>query len=83
MHKRMNGGLKLVREINEWERYKEINNICSKVGCKQLDIDVCNPDIRKKLCFPKKELLNRLEIKEEELENNSITIKTLISKLEK
>ncbi|MHC1719540.1 MAG: hypothetical protein AB9844_02420 [Clostridiaceae bacterium] len=73
----------MAREINEWERYKEINNICDKVGCKQMDIDVCNPDIRKKLCFPKKELLNRLEIAEEELENNSITWKAVFEKLDK
>jgi len=72
----------VAREITEWERYKEINNICGKVGCKQLDMDVCNPDIRKKLCFPKKELLNKLEITEEELESNSITMKAVISKLE-
>lgn len=73
----------MAREVSEWERYKEINDICPKVGCNQLEMDDCNPDLRKNLCFPKKELLKKLNVQEEELKNNEIKLKSILSMIKK
>ena len=71
-----------MRELNEWDKYKEVNKICEKMKCKQLDLDICRPELIVKLCLPKKELLKKLEIEEEDLASNKIKTTDILRKIE-
>ena len=71
-----------MRELNEWDRFKEVNKICEKMKCKQLDLDICRHELIVKLCLPKKELLKKLVIEEEDLESNKIKIADITSEID-
>jgi hypothetical protein len=71
-----------MRELSEWDRYKEVNKVCEKMKCKQLDLEICRPELVVKLCLPKRELLKKLEIGEQDLESNKIKITDILSKID-
>lgn len=73
----------MMREVNEWDRFKEVNKICEKIGCKQLDLEVCRPELVGKLCFPKKELLQKIGLEEEDLIENRVKEKDILRRIEK
>lgn len=71
-----------MRELSEWDRFKEVDMVCEKICCKQLDLEVCRPELIKKLCLPKKELLSKLGVEEEELKDNRVKVKDILRRLE-
>lgn len=71
-----------MRELSEWDRFKEVDTVCEKICCKQLDLEVCRPELIKKLCLPKKELLRKLGVEEEELKDNRVKVKDILRRLE-
>lgn len=71
-----------MREINEWDRYKEVNSVCEKISCKQLDLEGCRPELVGKICFLKSELLKKMEIQEDDLKENKVKVADIVRKVE-
>ena len=65
--------------MTEWDKFNENIRICRYVGCKDSNLSVCCPELMTRLCNRKLQLLNKLKIKEKDLDKNKITNEEIMS----
>lgn len=68
--------MRLLRFTN-WDKYKDDRSICKLAGCNENDIYICCPDLDGSICKPKKKLLVQLDVKEQDLDSNLVTLQDI------
>ena len=65
----------------EWDKFNDDENLCKRAGCQNWNISVCCPELMTCLCKPKQNLLKKLNINEDELEEGKLTVEHIKDKL--
>jgi len=69
-------------KFTNWDRFKDSKKICKMAGCSKEEMFICCPDLDTSLCKPKGKILRQLNIKEELLDKDLVSVEEIISRLE-